>query len=59
LWRAITESDAEPALLSYKITDKDTRGPFFKKIPEDFRAQAPSGARFGGRSFTCAATIRF
>src|SRR4030095_7345969 len=40
LWRAITESDAEPALLSYKITDKDTRGPFFKKIPEDFRAKA-------------------
>jgi peptidoglycan hydrolase-like protein with peptidoglycan-binding domain len=25
LWRAITESDAEPALLSYKITEKDTR----------------------------------
>jgi peptidoglycan hydrolase-like protein with peptidoglycan-binding domain len=40
LWRAITESDAEPALVSYKITDKDTRGPFSKKIPEDFRAKA-------------------
>jgi lipoprotein-anchoring transpeptidase ErfK/SrfK len=40
LWRTITESDAEPALLSYQITEKDTRGPFYKKIPEDFRAKA-------------------
>ena len=40
LWRAITESDAEQALLSYKITEKDTRGPFYKKIPRDFRAKA-------------------
>jgi len=40
LWRAITESDAEPALVNYKITEKDTRGPFSKKIPEDFRAKA-------------------
>jgi peptidoglycan hydrolase-like protein with peptidoglycan-binding domain len=40
LWRAVTESDAEPALVSYKITEKDTRGPFSKKIPEDFRAKA-------------------
>ena len=40
LWRAIAESDAEPALLSYKITEKDTRGPFYEKIPEDFRAKA-------------------
>jgi lipoprotein-anchoring transpeptidase ErfK/SrfK len=40
LWRAITASDAEPALVSYKITEKDIRGPFSKKIPEDFRAKA-------------------
>src|SRR4029450_3798127 len=40
LWRAVTESDTEPALVSYKITEKDTRGPFSKKIPEDFRAKA-------------------
>jgi hypothetical protein len=40
LWRAITESDTEPVLVSYKITEKDTRGPFSKKIPEDFRAKA-------------------
>jgi peptidoglycan hydrolase-like protein with peptidoglycan-binding domain len=40
LWRAITEGDAEPALVSYKITENDTRGPFSKKIPEDFRAKA-------------------
>ena len=40
LWRAITASDAEPALVSYKITEKDIRGPFVKKIPDDFRAKA-------------------
>jgi peptidoglycan hydrolase-like protein with peptidoglycan-binding domain len=40
LWRAITASDTEPALISYKITEKDIRGPFSKKIPEDFRAKA-------------------
>jgi peptidoglycan hydrolase-like protein with peptidoglycan-binding domain len=40
LWRALTESDAEPALVSYKITEKDARGAFSKKIPEDFRAKA-------------------
>src|SRR4029079_14848425 len=40
LWRAITASDAEPALVSYKIAEKDIRGPFSKKIPEDFRAKA-------------------
>jgi hypothetical protein len=39
LWHAITESDAVPALVTYKITEKDTRGPFSKKIPEDFRAR--------------------
>jgi lipoprotein-anchoring transpeptidase ErfK/SrfK len=26
--------------VTYKITEKDTRGPFSKKIPEDFRAKA-------------------
>jgi peptidoglycan hydrolase-like protein with peptidoglycan-binding domain len=40
LWRTIAESDAEPALVTYKITEKDTRGPFSRKIPEDFRAKA-------------------
>src|SRR6186997_991145 len=40
LWRAVTQNDTEPALVSYKITEKDTRGPFSKKIPEDFRAKA-------------------
>jgi peptidoglycan hydrolase-like protein with peptidoglycan-binding domain len=49
LWRAITESDTEPAFVSYKITEKDTRGPFSKKIPEDFRAQAAMD-RLGYRS---------
>jgi peptidoglycan hydrolase-like protein with peptidoglycan-binding domain len=40
LWRTIAESDAEPALVTYKITEKDTHGPFSRKIPEDFRAKA-------------------
>ncbi len=40
VWHAITESETEPALVSYKITEKDTHGPFSKKIPEDFRAKA-------------------
>jgi peptidoglycan hydrolase-like protein with peptidoglycan-binding domain len=40
LWRAIAESDTEPALVTYKITEKDTGGPFSKRIPEDFRAKA-------------------
>ena len=40
LWRAVTENDTEPAMVAYKITEKDTRGPFAKKIPEDFRAKA-------------------
>jgi peptidoglycan hydrolase-like protein with peptidoglycan-binding domain len=37
LWRALVEADIEPALTTYKITEKDTRGPFSKKIPEDYR----------------------
>ena len=40
LWRALTQNDTEPALVTYKITEKDTRGPFAKKIPDDFRAKA-------------------
>src|ERR1041384_880260 len=40
LWRAVTQNDIEPALITYKITEKDTSGPFAKKIPEDFRAKA-------------------
>jgi hypothetical protein len=40
LWRAVTESDADPALVNYKISEKDTRGAFSKKVPEDFRAKA-------------------
>src|SRR6188474_3282133 len=40
LWRALTQNDTEPALVTYKITGKDIRGPFAKKIPDDFRAKA-------------------
>jgi peptidoglycan hydrolase-like protein with peptidoglycan-binding domain len=40
LWRALVETGSEPALTTYKITEKDVRGPFSKKIPEDFRNKA-------------------
>jgi peptidoglycan hydrolase-like protein with peptidoglycan-binding domain len=40
LWRMLTASDSEAVLVTYKITDKDTAGPFPKKIPEDFRKKA-------------------
>src|ERR1044071_3701877 len=40
LRRTVTQNDIEPALITYKITEKDTSGPFAKKIPEDFRAKA-------------------
>jgi hypothetical protein len=38
LWHAITENDAEPALVSYKIAEKDTLAPFLKRFP---RISAP------------------
>lgn len=40
LWRALVEADSEAALITYKITEKDARGPFSKNIPEDFRKKA-------------------
>jgi peptidoglycan hydrolase-like protein with peptidoglycan-binding domain len=40
LLRMLIESDSEAALVTYKITDKDTAGPFSKKIPDDFREKA-------------------
>jgi hypothetical protein len=40
LWRALIEADSEAALVTYKVTDKDTAGPFSKVIPEDFRKKA-------------------
>jgi lipoprotein-anchoring transpeptidase ErfK/SrfK len=40
LWRTLTQTDSEPALVTYKITENDTAGPFVKKIPTDFRKKA-------------------
>ena len=40
LWRALVEVDSEAVLVTYKITEKDARGPFSKNIPEDFRKKA-------------------
>ena len=40
LWRSLTESDSEPALVAYVITEKDIKGPFIEKVPEDYREKA-------------------
>ena len=40
VWRMLTESESEAALVTYKITDKDIAGPFPKEIPKDFRKKA-------------------
>jgi peptidoglycan hydrolase-like protein with peptidoglycan-binding domain len=40
VWRELVEADSEAALVTYKITEKDARGPFLKNIPEDFRKKA-------------------
>jgi lipoprotein-anchoring transpeptidase ErfK/SrfK len=40
LWRALTESDQQPALITYAITEKDTAGPFLDKVPDDYREKA-------------------
>ncbi len=45
LWRAVVETGSKPALTTYKITEKDVRGPFSKKIPEDFRKRAAMDRR--------------
>jgi lipoprotein-anchoring transpeptidase ErfK/SrfK len=39
-WRALTEKDSEPVLVSYTITAKDTAGPFIEAVPKDFREKA-------------------
>lgn len=33
-------SDSEPALVTYVIAEKDIRGPFIEKVPEDYREKA-------------------
>ena len=40
LWRALTENDTEPALITYTIADKDVAGPFIEEVPEDYREKA-------------------
>ena len=40
VWHMLTEEDSEPALITYKISEKDTAGPFVKRIPADFRKKA-------------------
>jgi lipoprotein-anchoring transpeptidase ErfK/SrfK len=40
VWHALTDGDSEPALVTYNIGEKDTAGPFVKRIPTDFKKQA-------------------
>jgi len=40
LWRSLTKSDSEPALVTYVVTEKDIKGPFIEKVPEDYREKA-------------------
>jgi lipoprotein-anchoring transpeptidase ErfK/SrfK len=40
LLRALVESDEEPALVTYRISEKDTAGPFAGTIPKDFEKMA-------------------
>jgi peptidoglycan hydrolase-like protein with peptidoglycan-binding domain len=37
LLRALVDSDGEPAMVTYRITEEDTAGPFAGTIPKDFR----------------------
>jgi hypothetical protein len=40
LWRTLTQDDSGPALVTYKISEDDTAGPFVKEIPREFRKKA-------------------
>jgi peptidoglycan hydrolase-like protein with peptidoglycan-binding domain len=40
LWRVLTQENSDPVLVTYTISEKDTAGPFVKKIPVDFRKKA-------------------
>jgi lipoprotein-anchoring transpeptidase ErfK/SrfK len=40
LLRALVDSDGEPAIVTYRITEEDTAGPFAGTIPKDFRKMA-------------------
>jgi lipoprotein-anchoring transpeptidase ErfK/SrfK len=40
LWRALRDSDEEPVLKTYMITEKDIAGPFIEQVPTDYREKA-------------------
>src|SRR5436190_2895290 len=40
LWRALADSNSEPALITYTIAGKDVAGPFIDKVPKDYREKA-------------------
>ena len=33
IWKALAEADGDAAIVEYKISDKDVKGPFLKKLP--------------------------
>ncbi|MGJ5181263.1 L,D-transpeptidase [Bradyrhizobium oligotrophicum] len=38
LWAALTQQDQEPAIVSYKITKQDVKGPFLNPVPKKLEA---------------------
>ena len=40
LWRALTDNDREPVLVTYTVTEKDVAGPFIDQVPQDYRDKA-------------------
>ncbi len=40
VWAKLTESSSDPAVIEYKISDGDVKGPFVKEIPDKLEDQA-------------------
>ena len=34
IWSALIATSSDPIIVDYRITEKDVRGPFLKKLPE-------------------------
>src|SRR5882672_3682822 len=43
-WKALVSNTADPAIMTYTITDEDMKGPFEKQIPHDLPEQAKLSA---------------
>lgn len=40
VWRALTENDSAPVLVSYTVSEEDVAGPFIETVPQDYRDKA-------------------